>query len=105
APIRDQLGNVCGAVSLVRDISKRKIAEEELLHSNLRLETLSHMVNDYVWEWDLVNDISRRQGRRNAYGYGEEEVRSVDKWWREKIHPDDRERIFLLHEEMMSGRR
>ncbi|MDB5036695.1 MAG: domain S-box [Bacteriovoracaceae bacterium] len=103
APIRDQWGHIYGAVALLRDISKRKIAEEELRHSKFRFETFSHMVNDYVWEWDLLSDISWRQGRRNAYGYCEEEIRSADKWWREKIHPEDRERIFSLHEELING--
>jgi PAS domain S-box-containing protein len=103
SPIRDQKGHIYGAVSLIRDISKRKIAEEELRHNKLRFETLSHMVNDFVWEWDIARDIGWRQGRRKAYGYCEEEIRSVDKWWREKIHPDDQERIFALHDLLMSG--
>jgi PAS domain S-box-containing protein len=105
SPIRDQQGQIYGAVSLIRDISKRKIEEEELRHSKLRFETLSHMVNDYVWEWDLAKDIGWRQGDRNAYGYSEEEIREVDKWWREKIHPEDQERIFSLHESLMEGSR
>ncbi len=103
SPIRDEVGHIYGAVALIRDVSKRKQAEEELWHSKLRFETLSHMVNDYVWEWDIPNDISWRQGRRNAFGYREEEIRSVDTWWREKIHPEDQERIFALHAEVMSG--
>jgi PAS domain S-box-containing protein len=103
SPIRDQWGHIYGAVSLIRDISKRKIEEEELRHSKLRFEALSHMVNDYVWEWDLAKDIGWRQGERNAYGYAEEKLREVDKWWREKIHPEDQERIFSLHETLMEG--
>jgi PAS domain S-box-containing protein len=60
-PIRNQNGDIIGAVSVVRDITERKKAEEELDSVNKRLETILNSISDGFlvydrnWRYTYVN--------------------------------------------------
>jgi PAS domain S-box-containing protein len=104
-PIRNLGGEVIGAVSLFRDISKRKQDEEELLYNKRRFETMSHVINDYVWEWDVKRDVvCRHIGLQKGFGYQQVEVGNAELWWKSKIHPEDLGNAVELHRQMMAGK-
>ncbi|MBV0882178.1 PAS domain-containing protein [Noviherbaspirillum sp. L7-7A] len=78
-----------GLALYIRDISKRKAAEEEMRQSEMRYRILSETVSDLVW-------------RANAHGKPIEDTSSwrrytgdmtPDLQWITSVHPDDRERV------------
>ncbi len=48
APLHDYLGNVIGAIEIIRDITESKQAEQELKRSHLELRTLSKAANEAI---------------------------------------------------------
>lgn len=78
-----------GLALYIRDITKRKCAEEDVRHSEMRYRVLSETVSDLVW-------------RANAEGKPIEDTTSwrrytgdimADLRWIDSVHPDDCERI------------
>jgi diguanylate cyclase (GGDEF)-like protein/PAS domain S-box-containing protein len=47
-----------------------------------------------IWDWNIVeNRVWWSEGIRTLFGYQKDEVRVETSWWRERLHPEDRERI------------
>ena len=78
-----------GLALYIRDISKRKVAEEEVRQSEMRYRILSETVSDLVW-------------RANAQGKPIEDTASWRRYtgdmtpelrWIASVHPDDVERV------------
>lgn len=91
-----------GAVFLFRDVSPREALAQKLGSERRRFETLAHLVNDMVWEWDGILDVTWRHNARQAFGYPPELVYGGQHWWMERIHPDDKARMMELFETVMA---
>ncbi len=58
SPLRNEDGNVIGASKVVRDITKRKQAESDLLDSNQRIGLAAEATGVGFWQWNvLTNEI------------------------------------------------
>ncbi len=86
------------------DISDRKKAEENLRASEERFHLATHTINEGLWDWNLADNhmwwndaYDRLYGPRPPYS-----AETAD-WWRERVHPDDQERVFQSQEEAMEG--
>jgi hypothetical protein len=78
-----------------QDITGRKQAEEQLRESQERFQLIASATKDAVWDWDLrENRMWRNESYRQSYGVPNDAVESPVEWWRNRIHPEDRERIF-----------
>lgn len=89
-PRHDQQGNVIGVMALYVDISAQN-AREELQE---RHELVARASTDAFWDWDPLNDeITRSEEYLRQFGYESAEVAADTDWWRERIHPADRERV------------
>lgn len=76
------------------DITESKKTEEELRKSNERFYHISKVTSDAIWDIDLTtNQIYRSGAFRRLSGYAPEQIDSNLKWWFNKVHPDDRERV------------
>ena len=53
SPIRDRAGAIIGASKIARDISRQKLAEQELEQQRLRLERLNHIARVLARDLDL----------------------------------------------------
>ena len=74
-------------LSLARDITERKHAEEELAKSRVRLEKAQRLAHVGWWEHDLIsNDVTVSDEVCRILG-----VRPVARW-QNLVHPDDRSR-------------
>lgn len=63
--------------------------------SDERFRLAAMAANDVIWDWDLVTDeITRNDLVQRVYGYAPHEVKPRLDWWMERIHPDDRDRVF-----------
>lgn len=81
-----------------KDVTERKKAEEEIKLSNERYALSSQASNDSIWDWDLKKNTVQRPGRKleNIFGYPVINSEEVDAFWKEKVHPDDWQRITQL---------
>ena len=92
APIRDEWGDLTGAVLVFRDISQRKQAEQALHQTRLDYEKLVDSINGIVWEADArtfqFTFVSKQAER--LLGYPVEDWLVEPTFWVDHIHSDDR---------------
>lgn len=94
-PFRNMDGNVIGLVSINRDITARKLAENALQESERRYRLTSELISDYAYAYTIAEDGTRtltwitEQSFNRLTGFNSEEMRNKV----EIYHPDDRDRV------------
>lgn len=89
--------------AIVRDITTRKRAEEQMQRMMERYEIISRATSDTIWDWDIVhNNMTFNNGITAMFGYDRSEVNNVMEWWKQHIHPDDIEAVNTTLHEMFS---
>lgn len=87
-------GKVIGAIALHEDITDIKKAEEALRSSEERFKLVASATFDAIWDWDLITDrIVWNEGLKTLFGYPDNEVGPDSNWRKERIHPEDREKV------------
>ncbi len=85
-------GQVAGFVVVVQDVTEQRTAERALKESEARFRRIANQAPALMWvtrldrSRDFVNDAYME-----FTGVGRDEARTMD--WRERIHPDDHDRI------------
>jgi diguanylate cyclase (GGDEF)-like protein/PAS domain S-box-containing protein len=103
-------GRPLGTEGIARDVTERKVAEQELRSkeealrdSQQRFALAVRGTNDGVWDWDLRHERVYFSPRwKSMLGYAEEEVGEAPDDWFRLVHPDDLERLqakLKLHRE------
>nr|WP_247887227.1 PAS domain S-box protein [Azospirillum sp. SYSU D00513] len=101
-PILDEAGQGQGGtpgriqewVGVHTDITTRRRAEEALRETEERYRLAARATNDAIWDWNLeANHILWNEAVRTLFGYGEDHTETSGDWWKEQIHPEDRERV------------
>jgi PAS domain S-box-containing protein len=68
---------------------------EELQIANERLSLIASATNDVLWDWDLItNKVWRTEGASETFGYPPDELSSGPELWVNRIHQDDRKRVY-----------
>ncbi len=68
------------------------------------LEMIAHATHDSLWEWDLKTDEVWRAGNlQGIFGCVDEETVSNIEWWRERLHPDDADRVWANVRHVIDG--
>jgi PAS domain S-box-containing protein len=94
SPLRDENGALRGAVSVFRNITQRKLAEEELRKSQERFQLVVQGSQDGLWDWDLTTDEVYYSPRYKAMlGYEDHEFPNRSEEWAKRLHPEDLERV------------
>ncbi|MEB3212225.1 MAG: PAS domain S-box protein, partial [Leptolyngbyaceae bacterium] len=76
---------------MVRDITERKHAEENLRQVSTRLDLALKSANIGIWEWDIVhNNLIWDDRMYELYGTPSEHFTSAYEAWITGLHPDDR---------------
>lgn len=79
-----------GALAMITDITKRKLAEERMLEALERYEIVSKATSDTIWDWDVAkNSIKYTQGIAKVFEYTEATISNTKSWRDSKIHPAD----------------
>lgn len=76
------------------DVTDRVNTRKALEHSEKRFAAITKATNDAVWDWDLVTgELFWNDGMTNLFGHPKKEIEGSVQWWKDKIHPEDRERV------------
>ena len=68
---------------------------EELQIANERLNLIASATNDIIWDWDLkANHVWRTEGASETFGYPLEELSSTQEVWVNRIHHEDKKRVY-----------
>ena len=77
---------VNGIVVNSRDITERKLEQEQMTITNTRFQTVLNVTRDVIWEWDLVSGkVYKNVNHEDLFGYGEE-GNDTGQSWLQKIH-------------------
>jgi len=94
-----------GIVGVRTDITERKLAEKALKERELHFRLFSLSTGDCFWNWDMVaGTVERSSGFERAFGYQPHEILSGIEWWSDRIHPEDKEKVFDLFETAVAGK-
>lgn len=104
APLRNSSGEIYAVLSVTRDITKQKEAEEKLKASNERYNIVAKATSDTIWDWDIVtNRTHYNEGITKMFGYQLSEIPDISGWWDENIHPEDLERVLKVVDEFFNS--
>ncbi|MEO8252983.1 MAG: PAS domain S-box protein [Flavobacterium sp.] len=88
-------------VVIIEDISKRKNIDEIILKSQQRVESIINTVDGIVWEYDAkafkYTFISKKV--ESILGYTSEEWINTKNFWKNHLHPEDRDNAVNYGEE------
>jgi len=82
------------AASLVGVLMENRRSGEELKEAINRYEIVAKATSDTIWDWKIQEDnFSWNKGITEMFGYKQEDVENVSKWWFDRIHPEDSIRV------------
>lgn len=93
-PIADDRGWYTHWVSVQRDVTERRRAEEAARVSEDRFRLLARATNDVVWDWDVEGDaLWWNDNLKSLFGHEPRPEQNTIDFWVNHIHPEDRERV------------
>ncbi|TVQ51876.1 MAG: PAS domain S-box protein, partial [Phycisphaerales bacterium] len=106
-PICDDHGTITNFIAIESDITDRKNYEAELARSRERFELVSRATKDVIWDLNLETRESWwSENLRESFGYEPKETFGDFEWCKDRIHPEDRERVTRnLNQALESGQR
>jgi PAS domain S-box-containing protein len=78
-------------VGIVRDVSAHRHVEQEMRAAEERFRLVSQATNDVVWDLDFATEQTWWNEGISQFGYARDQVDPGPEWWRERIHPEDRD--------------
>ena len=94
APAHDLRGKLVGLRWLIRDISDRKQVEDKLRSSEEQLRLALDFSHIGSWDWHLSTDkVTWNENFDRLLGLVPGEVEVSYQAWRDRIHPEDSERV------------
>ncbi|WP_375748358.1 diguanylate cyclase [Vibrio sp. HN007] len=92
-------------LSVARDMTSRKVLNEELAGHKYSLWYALNEATDGIWEWNIQsNELYVSPKLKQMRGYGPHEmVKSVD-FWTDGIHPEDKDRVLAIMDEHIEGK-
>jgi PAS domain S-box-containing protein len=95
SPITGRNGMVIGGAGITHDISRRKRMEEELRGSEERFRLVSRATNDALFDHDIERGtVWWSDNYWTQFGYSPEANTFDLEEWKERIHPEDRDRVW-----------
>jgi PAS domain S-box-containing protein len=105
ATYEDRAGAIAGIVGVMLDITPRKEAEEFFRKTEEKYRLAAEQTGQLVYDYETESDLIDWAGAiPQLTGYTPEEFSQVNlKDWIENVHPEDRERVWEVHEKCMKN--
>jgi len=86
------------------DISSLKEMESELQDERKRLNIITSLVSDVVWDWNIKEGtILWSEGMRTVFGYNKLNDKKARQLWEKRVHPEDKHRVKQSINDALSG--
>lgn len=93
-PWRKPDGSLGGIVIMVEDVTYQHDIQSRLRESEERFKLAVEGLNDGLWDWEIdKREIYLSPNWKKMLGYTDEELPNSLRSWRERVHPEDRERV------------
>lgn len=97
-------GEVVGWVASFRDLTDRERSREILREREERYRLVMRATHDVIWDWSIEGDVVVwNDNVYRTFGYDPAEVGATAEWWKERLHPDDRDRVLTGLEMALRG--
>lgn len=104
SPIYDEGGEVIGVLGVVRDVTERHLAEEEVKKSQAALKQAQAMASIGSWEWDIEkNKISWSEELCRLFEVDQDKFDDDYQQYLKRLPADDRARIDALISQARKG--
>ena len=91
--------------AIMRDVTKRKRAEDALRQSEERWQFAIEGAGDGLWDWNILTGeafYSRRY--KEMLGFADEEIANTSEEWTKRIHPEDAPGVMTALQPYMDGK-
>ena len=103
-PVRDDAGNLAYVAGIAEDITADRAARDELAYSEKRFRLAVRAAQGMVYEIDQRSGhVWRSDGLRDLLGFGPQEAAATVAWWRDRMEPEDRERVIASFEHVVQA--
>ncbi len=102
---RDMHGQPIRMVGTITDITRRRLAEDELKESQARTRLLIEAASLGLWDWDLLTNQSYFSPEwKQHLGYADHEISDHFEEWKSRLHPEDVDRTMTAVYDFLEGR-
>jgi PAS domain S-box-containing protein len=103
--IHDSAGKAIRAIGSMVDVTALKKTRAELALAEERFRLVAKATNDFVYDWNMPDDAMWwNEQFRDQFGYREADLQPGSTAWTDRLHPDDRTRVWEgLHEAFREG--
>jgi len=102
-PVADEKGWFTHWVSIQRNITERKLAEEAFTKTSERLALAVRAGSVGIWDWDIpTNALDWDEQMYKLYGTSKEQFSGAYDAWTKGLHPDDRKNAELELEKALA---
>lgn len=86
------------------DITERTAQQQEILENVERYDIVSKATSDVIWDYDLTTKmLNWNQGINAVLKYNIIGDTTDINWWRDRIHPEDQERVLTGFDQSLIG--
>lgn len=90
---------------IAQDVTQRLEAERQAAESQELFKAVSSVATDVIWRWDIATDeVWWSEGLTSVFGHSPDVWQRNVNFWKDNIHPDDRDRVLKSTEAALSGR-
>ena len=103
--LRGKNKEVLKVIGAMEDITAKKKTEEELYKTNERFDIMLEATNELLWEWDIPGNsiYQAHEGLKKVYGVADGSSINTIEQWLQRIHPDDRPKLFKRVDELLKA--
>lgn len=78
----------------IGDVHEEATADDKLRETEERYRLVIQATGDLIWDWDLeTNAVAWLEVQTSSFGYPSSIIGHGDRWWSDRLHPEDRQRV------------